>query len=293
MLPIKLTLSGGLGNQLFQFSAGLYLEKILNREVIYDISNLKDNATSEIGNYTRKMEILELVTDNYLITSRFPFRWDTPSRLIRRIQNPKTVLIENDSHPQILNAINRETTSVYGYFQDSSLVSEIWPELKAKLEKSSKFAPVVTNQKLDRILMHLRFGDYSDDPKTKSVHAFTSPSYFKEAIALQNGNSSLGQDISIVTDNSQLAINLLNSIDSKLSFQIISNEEPIADLIEISSSSNVIISNSTFSWWGAWFASKLHGSKIIFPRPWFADLTNPELPLYVPSWIPLDREYTI
>jgi hypothetical protein len=293
MLPIKLTLAGGLGNQLFQVSAGLYLEKTLQREIIYDISNLRDSPTSEIGNYTRRLEILDLIGDNALIRSRFPFRWDTASRFLRRIQNPSTVLVERNPLPPILNSVNENTNSIYGYFQDSKLVSEIWPELRVKLENSSTFAPIVTNHRLNRILIHLRFGDYSDDPKTKSVHGLTSSSYFKEALAVQGGDSSLQQDVCIVTDDSRLARNFIETIDSRSSFQIISSKNPISDLIDISRSSNVITSNSTFSWWGAWFASKLHGSKVIFPRPWFADPTDPDLPIYVPSWIPLYRNYKI
>jgi hypothetical protein len=35
------------------------------------------------------------------------------------------------------------------------------------MKKSEKFSPLVSAGKLERIAIHIRFGDYSDDPGTK------------------------------------------------------------------------------------------------------------------------------
>ena len=85
---------------------------------------------------------------------------------------------------------------------------------------------------------------------------------------------------------------MFKSFDERLNLNFVSNSEPLADLVELARSSHLIISNSTFSWWGAWIASKIHNSKVIYPRPWFADPLDPELPIFVKSWKSLNRIYS-
>ena len=291
LLPIKITLAGGLGNQLFQLSAGIYLEEKFGRKVIYDISNLTREAKAEIGNYTRKFEIKELVLDSQAIKSRYPFRADYPVRYIRRILNPSSVIIETDSNFDALDQVNGKTTSIYGYFQRASIVEESWPFLKSKLEKSPKFSSLVDSEKVDRIAIHLRFGDYSDDPRTKSVHGLTSTKYFEQAINLLRSSESLDVPILVITDDHNQAADFISRLSYSSNMNITSNPNPLDDLAEICRSSHVVITNSTFSWWGGWVANKVHSSKVIYPRPWFANSRDPDLPIYVPGWIPLNREF--
>jgi hypothetical protein len=292
LLPIKLTLAGGLGNQLFQLSAGIYLEKKIGRNVIYDISNLMVKPNAEIGNYTRRLEIEELILDNQTINSRYPFRADYAVRFLRRIINPDSVIIEGGPNCDALERVNGQTTAVYGYFQRAKIVNDAWPILISKLEQSPKFASLVNSKKIHRIAIHLRFGDYSDDPRTKSAHGLTSSKYFEQALESIRLNEMRDVPILVVTDDQNKAAGFISSFIGLTNFQIISNSDPIDDLIELSRSSHVVITNSTFSWWGGWIADKVHKSGVIYPRPWFADETDPELPIYVSNWTGLEREFT-
>jgi len=292
LLPIKLTLAGGLGNQLFQLSAGIYLEEKIGRKVIYDISNLTLKPKAEIGNYTRKFEIRELVLDTQTIKSRYPLRADYPVRFIRRIINPNSVIIERDPNFDALERVTGKTTAVYGYFQNASIVNQAWPVLKSRLKHSSEFASLVNSEKVARIAIHLRFGDYSDDPRTKSVHGLTSTKYFEQAINLIQANETSDTPILVITDDQAQAAGFINRFGGLSNVQIISNPNPIDDLAEMCRSSHVVITNSTFSWWGGWIANKIHQSTIIYPRPWFADKSDPDLPIYVNDWTGLKREFS-
>ncbi len=292
MLPIKVTLAGGLGNQLFQLSAGIYLEDKLGREVLYDFSNLMRQPKSELGNYTRKFEIEELISCNLSIRSRYTFRGDHPIRFLRRILNPNSVVIEIDPNFDVLGRVNSKTTAVYGYFQSAKIVNDAWPILKSKLERSTRFASLVNSERIDRIAVHLRFGDYSDDPRTKSVHGLTSIQYFEKAINLVRLNESSEKPILVVTDDKTKAKDFIGRFKDLANLEIISNPDPIDDLTELCRSSYVVITNSTFSWWGGWIANKVHGSNVFYPRPWFADETNPELPIYVNNWTEIKREFS-
>ena len=291
MLPIKLTLAGGVGNQLFQLSAGIYLEEKLGRKVIYDFSNLATRPKAEIGNYTRKFEIEELMHDSQTIKSRYPFRADYPVRFIRRIINSNSVIIETDPNFDALGQVNGKTTAIYGYFQRASIVDESWPILKSKLETSPKFSSLVDSERVERIAIHLRFGDYSDDPRTKSVHGLTSTKYFEQAINFLRSNESLDTPILVISDDQTQAADFISKLSYSSNMNITSSLNPIDDLTEICRSSHVVITNSTFSWWGGWIANKVHNSKVIYPRPWFADNADPELPIYVSDWTGLRREF--
>ncbi len=292
MLPIKLTLAGGLGNQLFQLSAGIYLEAKIGRKVLYDISNLVEQPNSEVGNYTRKFEIQELIRNDQLIHSKYPFRADYAIRFVRRMMNSGSVIVERDPNFDVLGQVNSKTTAVYGYFQREKIVREAWPILKSRLKDSPKFSSLVNSERIDRIAIHLRFGDYSDDPRTKSVHGLTSTSYFAQAIESIRLNESRDAPILVVTDDKSKATDFVKNSNGLSNFQIISNPNPIDDLMEICRSSQVVITNSTFSWWGGWIADKVHKSGVIYPRPWFANNADPELPIYVSNWTGMKREFT-
>jgi hypothetical protein len=293
LLPIKLTLSGGIGNQLFQLCAGIYLENFIDRKVIYDVSNLKKIKTAVPGNYTRQLEISDLILDNQLITSRYPIRFDSASRLLRRVLNSHSVVIEKDPTYDALAKVNKQTTAVFGYFQSAAIVNSAWPILKARFAESSKFEYLITSEKVNRIALHMRFGDYSDDPATKSVHGFTSKSYFERAIKSHNSEAGSESKVLVITDNQSKAEDFFDGTYNKFNLKFVSNPNPIHDLIEISRSAHVVMTNSTFSWWGAWIASKIHSSSVIYPRPWFADKSDPELPIYVNNWVGFKREFTV
>jgi hypothetical protein len=293
LLPIKLTLAGGLGNQLFQLSAGIYLEEKLGRRVTYDFSNLRARPQAAIGNYTRKFEIEELIAENKLIRSKYSFQADYPIRYFRRLINPDSVISEDGPNFDALKLVDTKTTAVYGYFQSASTVNSSWPTLKLRLQQSTKFNSLVNSQKINRIAIHLRFGDYSDDPRTKSVHGLTASDYFENATNILKTMHGVHIPTVVVTDDREKATEFISNSSTSSDFQFISNSSPLEDLIEIARSAHVVATNSTFSWWGGWIASMVHNSNVIYPRPWFADIADPELPIYVGSWTGIKRGFHV
>ena len=288
---IKMTMSGGLGNQLFQVSAGIYLEEVLDRDVIYNVSNLLGPAKSSPGNYTRSLEIYELLTGKNLIKSKPYWLLDLLITKFKRRFLGKYFLFEHSQMDRLLFNISKHTREIFGFYQDAEIVEATWSSLNARMEKSEKFSPLVKSSKIDRIAIHLRFGDYSDDPKTKEIYGLTKNSYYLEALSVIRNNSNSPSNLVVVTDNQEKARSIINDEDFSGSIEYVSSPTAIQDLVELSRSSHVIMSNSTFSWWGAWIANKTHGSQIIYPRPWLADATDPEIPIYVDNWTSIKRKY--
>ena len=291
--PICLTLSGGLGNQLFQLSASIFIEENLKRKVLFDVSNLLGKLIDEPGNYTRKLEIHDLIKDQTLITRR--------SHWLVRIINTKFkkrffsrfyVFEKSFEHRAILDFTSR-TVGAFGFFQDYEITESAWDTLKIKLENSDKFSSLIKSDVISRIAIHIRFGDYSDDPKTKQTYGLTKKTYYLDAVQEIKKSENCPSEILIVTDDVEKAKKLIQGEDIKGTIKFISNESAIQDMLELARSSHVVISNSTFSWWGAWIAYKVHNSKVIYPRPWFANESDPDLPIYVDNWMSIRRQFEI
>jgi hypothetical protein len=65
---------------------------------------------------------------------------------------------------------------------------------------------------------------------------------------------------------------------SNIDVMLLTNAEPLGtieaaiDIHAIARCSNVIMSNSTFSWWGSWMhGPRIDGQKVIYPSRWFGE----------------------
>ena len=289
--PIEMTMSGGLGNQLFQVSAGIYLEEVLGRPVIYNVSNLLGSAKSSPGNYTRSLEIYELLPGKKLKKTKPHWLLDLIITRAKRKFLGRIYIFENNQNDRVLSKVSAHTKGIFGFYQDASVTETSWNSLKARMLNSTKFSPLVTSEKINRIAIHLRFGDYSDDPKTKKTYGLTHKNYYLQALSEFQKMPDCPDTLAIITDNKTMAQVLINNVNFSGPIEYISNETAIQDLTELARSTHVIMSNSTFSWWGAWIANKVHNAKVIYPRPWMADSSDPELPIFVKSWTSLKRKY--
>lgn len=288
----RLILSGGLGNQLFQICAGIEIQNLQKEKVYFDVSNLRGAKTfSESGNYTRLLEVEELIPSDQIVYKTKHWMLNFLETKIKRKYFSRHYVFENGPNDNVLLRIDNETKEVYGFFQSSNLVEKSWQTLIEKFRASRKFRLLLLEEPIKRIAIHIRFGDYSDDKKTKSFHGLTEYSYYKEGIDCFANDFDSKFIVAIVTDDISKAKSMFAKEKANTSYQFISNPNPISDLLELARSSHVIISNSTFSWWGAWIAFKVHNSKVIYPRPWFANESDPDLPIYVDEWLPLKRKF--
>lgn len=288
--PIKIILSGGLGNQLFQICAGLYEEK-LGKPVLFEVSNLLVQQNSEINNYTRVLEVDDLINNKKIQSKKIHWLIDIFIVKIKQKVLPKVYLVEMNPNDFVLNRVTDLTREIYGFHQHHRLVAEIWPELKTLFEKSKKFSNLIYTEKLNRIAVHMRFGDAFSNPNSKNYYGLTLPEYYKKSIELFLNEEPLIEEVIVVTDDLILAKNYLADFTVKKKIVYISNPSPIDDLVEITRSSHIVTSNSTFSWWAAWIGFNEHKSRVIFPRPWLADDSDPELSIYVNDWLALKREF--
>lgn len=285
---ILIPLVGGLGNQLFQLSFGLYLHKFWGTKVNYtdfllkySPSGITTRRSLAINSLLEQKELTKFTEAKYLIL-------ETANRVINGIITDEEPL---DSIIPI--KLTNRTRVARGYFQKYMFPDFVSAEIIARLSQSSEFNISKNQRPEERICVHMRYGDYESNPQTRKFHGLTTVKYYVQQV--QKLSKEFGvQKVLLVSDAADRALlefsELLSNEDIELSLSSSASDQ--SDLSEIANSSIVVTSNSSFSWWGAWFANTIHNSTIVCPDPWFADASifNPHL--IKPVWRTEKREFT-
>jgi hypothetical protein len=115
------------------------------------------------------------------------------------------------------------------------------------------------------VSIHVRRGDYLTIP---GKHIVFNDEYFDKAFAYFHDK---GYDEFVVfTDDAAWCRDKFSDIAP----EIISTDDPLADLVKMSHCRHHINSSSTYSWWGAWLTQHPE-STVVTPREWFQS-TQPE-----------------
>lgn len=273
---IIVRLWGGLGNQLFQYSFGQYIEKRNREKVFYDVSSF---GTSD---QLRKLEICSLIPDLSLKNVYFTQYTGVKNRLFRVLfQFTNTYISEKDFDFDFLEN-SKGKILLQGYWQDKMYAEYLpwqrvvneWkmPDALQGIENAIRSTDIP-------ISLHVRRGDYFSS-KNIGVYGVCTEEYYEQAIdrveSAVEGNKLFfifSDDIQWVKDHVSLPKSTVFVPNYKVS--------QFAYIYLMSLCKINIISNSTFSWWGAYLNQ--HSDKfIIAPSRW--TLTSDET-LALDSWI--------
>ena len=152
------------------------------------------------------------------------------------------------------------------------------------------FAPLLTSPPINRTAIHMRYGDYKSNANARAFHGLTNPNYFIKALKyLEKIGAS--KSVLLLSDEPEIALHELKEcgLPDDFSVELGNSKNQIQDLIAIASSSSVIASNSSFSWWGSWIAMQRSGANVVLPRPWFSPGNHDVPNLYFPKWHVIER----
>lgn len=291
MITVKL--QGGLGNQLFQYAAALALAHHQGTGVAFDLSffqNLKDTTATPRSFGLDAFGLLPVqppLADRlaYGLT-QLPFR-RTTQRLVRG-WHPVTEYREHSfRYDPSISACTSRNTHLTGYFQSELYFKAIETLLRSTLEfqKKTKGGVPTAIRATNSVSLHIRRGDYANNPTTHSFHGLCSLHYYQNAAAYLAGRVS---DIHffIFSDHQAWAREHL-----LLPYRVTFVEGHAAsqgynDMELMSLCRHHIIANSSFSWWGAWLNTS-PDKIVVAPKQWFADETaqNQSVDLIPKAWI--------
>jgi hypothetical protein len=295
MVIVKL--KGGLGNQLFQYAAGLALSINNGAELKIDISKYQNMAfEDEMPRHLGVDDFLitaSVATNDEITSLKYPYRFI--SKLGRMIDQKILRRYYVDWHPEVLSKLG----NVYleGYFQTEkyflSQIDSIIKEftLKPELYKEIQEIIQLIECQPSSASIHIRRGDYVEDAKTSEYHLICDIDYYQRAIAeLKKRVSNL--HLFVFSDDVRWVKEHLG-LTSKVTF--ISSEDvccgrfkPSQELVLMSKCQHHIISNSSFSWWGA-YLNRFPKKIVLAPNVW-SRKTIAQPNILPDRWVPLSVE---
>jgi hypothetical protein len=275
-VAIEIFLRGGLGNQLFQYAAGLYLAGKQNEKAVFR-SDLLPIEPDSIANVFRwPIQIGEFKLDGTISShSNQPHGSTTGfSKLMQvgRIMGDyfpqfmirlgylygEAFLPDDYSSLPSIRRINSYCTSA----QPAMLLGDsLREQITDLVNPSRKFEEIMAeSEKLKPTMVHLRLGDYRG---LSNLYGKANVGKLQEIIEVSSASS--GGPVWLFTDSPEdVGVELTSQlgVDRVLGPNIL--PAPIENMIAMSSGANLICANSTFSWWAAF----LKGPKgtVFFPK---------------------------
>jgi hypothetical protein len=128
----------------------------------------------------------------------------------------------------------------------------------------------------------MRRGDYVTNPAAATHHGVLPAQYFQQALATVKERVR-EPHFFVFSDEPDWAESYVG-IDDPVTIVRGAGKADAEDLMLISMCRHHIISNSSFSWWGAWLSTG-EGKVVVAPKRWFASETEDSSDIVPPGWL--------
>ncbi len=293
MIVVKL--QGGLGNQLFQYATGRRLaikhnaELRLDRTWFTEVATIGSAAPRDYGLAVFPIHAAPATTCELARIFR------PQNRLVRRLRRllrrPQYTTHFEQSFfydPAVLDLPDH--TYLSGYWQHVEYFADIADLIRRDFRFEGLRLPVRAAQLADAmrtsnaVCIHVRRGDYVQNAKTNALHGAVDTQYLRSAIDLVLIQVCDPRFFVFSDDIDWCRRNIELAQPTTFVEPVVSGADPVVDLYLLTCGRHYILSNSSFSWWGAWLGSGPE-SLIVVPRRWFQ---TPELvgcTPALPEWI--------
>jgi hypothetical protein len=266
----KISLSGGIGNQLFQWAAAHTLFE--GTKISFDLGHYGINKEREFQLAPIAKCCKHIVNHRgatHRLSSVRALEWAAHKGVPVGFMEILGYFRE-EQEVQIFRSRTKKRASlglpitVNGLFQNGSMVEQSFHYIESELDfaLNKSFDSLKTSKQIPKEYMavHVRRGDYpiSDTP-SKAIGQLDD-NYFIRHLA------EVDLPIILLTENSSEVLNLSKALKPHT---ILSDTEasPLQTLALMSNAQFFVGSNSSLSWWGAYLATKL-GNPSILPEKW-------------------------
>lgn len=280
---IAIRISGGLGNQMFQYALGRRLSIEYNSPLFLDLREYECHENeyyrnNGVANRKYELNIFNLGEHQHILSDNFNLlpKNTIGSRLqfkIEKLLGIRAVIFEKGLgyDADIIKQI-KKVNYLSGYWQSPKYFEGIDNVLRSEFEfnlgdfRDNSLEMIIESS--NSIAVHIRRGDYVNSPIINATHGVSDLSYYKKAYDVINEIVPsptffiFSDDISWAKDNLRWLPN---------TFYVSKAAWPnYYEMFLMSRCKHQIIANSTFSWWAAWL-NKFIGKVIIAPAKWYAD----------------------
>lgn len=284
-------LMGGLGNQMFQYAAGLRLAKVRGVPLRLDISGFHGTPSREFS--LDKFRISEAIASR--VELAWFVKWPMQSRfvtyMLKKVGYSPCAMV-SERHFHFDEEVLRLPGNVYlsGYWQSEKYFADIAEDVRAQFILKS--SPTDYDQTLlaridstNSVSLHVRRGDYVSEPAVSKAHGVCSIEYYNAAVEWVSSKIK-SPSFFVFSDDPEWAEQNLRLRWPTTFVPCNGPASAHADLWLMSSCKHHIIANSSFSWWGAWLDRK-PDKIIIAPARWFNQFKADTRDLLPESWIKL------
>lgn len=264
-------LSGGLGNQMFQYAAGrsLSLRSAVDLELDLSWFAGREERAYGLNDFSITGQTLNplkaLPEKIQTLESRISRRW-LPSRMGGKIYREKQFHFDEGVHQLKPSAYLEGYWQSEKYFQEHSV--QISSDFLPKTKTPDRCLPILNSiQGTQAICLHIRRGDYITNASAAKTHGVCPLSYYQQGVEqLLPGLSS--PHCFIFSDDPQW---VKENIDLPCAFTVVdvnNGKQANWDLFLMHSCMHFVIANSSLSWWGAWLGAH-EEKRVIAPLQWF------------------------
>ncbi len=304
---IVIRMSGGLGNQMFQYALFIKLQA-LGRQVCFDDWSEYDHQSENGVRRPIRLSVFGIDyprADQEQVRDLTDARMDIKSRVRRKLRGRHSL----EKHDRDLvfdpSFLEQEEGYFCGCFQSEKYFADVREKVKEAFtfpeaiwqDEPERAAMAEQMQREDSVAVHLRFGDYLD--KAETYGGICTPAYYEGAV--RQMRERLGEKVHFYVfsnDEEKAAAWIASMEDDRRKAEAENAETGKTETTEITETEDDgrasavftlirgadedhgyldlalmtkcrhhIIANSSFSWWGAWLADH-PGQLVIAPSLW-------------------------
>jgi hypothetical protein len=277
MLTIRLM--GGMGNQMFQYAFALAQAKRLGCQFQLDRSGYPGpfEKARLPGDTRREYEL---------------HQWTLGREMLRQTHYhvPPTVHEGPMPYQQELVDKLKDGDACQGFWQTEKYFLNAVNEVRcAFTPRNPKMYPPYTdilNAGVNSVFIHVRHGDYLNNPGTKKFHGVMSEDYYRMAIEyLESSYPGAKFEYFVFSDDTPWCKEFFTAPN----YHVMEPKQEADEIFAMSRCAHGIIANSSYSWWAAWLGdhNKPGHRTVIAPRRWFDEAPIDARDIVPARWVKL------
>lgn len=277
-MSIFIRLSGGLGNQMFQFALGHRLAKLNHTELLIDLEwfhnipvgssyqkerlNLLNCNAKYFNSHGNLKEISGIYRNSiaaYFFSKKIAFKEKE-----HYIFDPNVFQLKNG---QYLDGYWQS----YKYFNEHNELRTIFQPSKKLHTNTLKYLDPIQDN--NSVMLHVRRGDYLNSKTANEFHGLQTKDYYDNALDFIEQKISNPLIYIFSDDITWAKVNFKEKHKYIFVDNIYDSDNVIDELYLMAQCKHQIIANSSLSWWGAWLNNNPQ-KIVVTPRQWL--IKNPK-----------------
>ena len=291
---VLVQLHGGLGNQLFQAAAGLALADRMGARLMVDLARFRDRSLRGYALAPLPVGAQIWPGGGPGMIERLRARFDK-ARGGKGVRRPpgwrgKVHAEPHYHYDPAFEALSGDLSGdvlIAGFFQSARYFEGREALVRARFDASGAVsdharacAALLAGE--DSVAVHIRRGDYVNDPRAAAVHGALTEDYYLRALDHVRAQAPHAR-VFVFSDDPAFAA----SCAARWGGESMAGASALDDLWLMSLCRRHVIANSSFSWWSA-FLDPRPDAMVIAPVQWFAPAMMAKTrveDVYPPHWL--------